>query len=162
MKKYVFLMLAAFAFVTMSQSCKKKVKDDDIQKELMAKVSGMGDMMKGGNVTVKDGVAIITGECKDQECHDKCKKDLEDAKIKGVKELKFECTVAPKIEMPAMPSADDTKITDAIAPMLKDMKGAAVTVASGVATVTGVADVAKRAAVKQALIKAGAKNVEFK
>jgi hyperosmotically inducible periplasmic protein len=161
MKKYFFFMLAAFAFVTLSQSCKKKVKDEDIQKEVMAKLGGMGDMMKGANATVAGGVVTVTGECKDQECHDKCKKDLEDAKIKGVKSIDFKCTIAPP-PPPVMPSGDDAKLTETGNAMLKDMKGAAMTVSGGVVTITGVTDVAKRGMLKQALTKAGAKNVEFK
>jgi hyperosmotically inducible periplasmic protein len=164
MKKFLLFALAGIAFITFAQSCKKKVKDEDIAKEFTTKIGGMGDMMKGGAASVKDGIVTITGECKDQECHDKCKADFAAMKesVKGVKDVKFECTVAPPPPPPAMPTGSDGKITEAVGPMMKDMKGASFTVVNGVATVMGVADVSKRAAIKQAFIKAGAKNVEFK
>jgi hyperosmotically inducible periplasmic protein len=158
MKKYLFIALAAFSFITLSQSCKKKMKDEDIQKSAMEVIGKMTDL-KNGAVTVKDGVATINGDCADQGCMDKCKKAVEDAKIKGVKSIDWQAKIAPP---PSMPTAGDADIQTAVAPLLKDIKGAAVTVANGIATVTGVTDVAKRGAIKQALTKAGAKNVEFK
>lgn len=159
MKKYLFIALAAFSFMTLSQSCKKKPKDEDIQKaaaEVVAKLD-----LKGGSVSVKEGVATVTGECADQACSDKCKKAFEDAKVKGVKSTDWQVKLAPP-PVQNMPAAADDAIKNAVAPLLKDLKGAAVAVANGIATVTGVTDAAKRGAIKQALTTAGAKNVEFK
>jgi hyperosmotically inducible periplasmic protein len=160
MKKYFFFVLAAFALVTVSQSCKKKMKDADIEAAIMAKAKDMPDMA-GLAVTVKEGVATMTGQCKDDACKAGCEKAI--AGMKGVKSVVNSATVMPPPPPPPpMPTGDDAKIMDAAAPMLKDLKGASVSVANGVATVMGVADVAKRAGLKQILTKAGAKNVEFK
>jgi hyperosmotically inducible periplasmic protein len=114
MKKYLFIALAAFTFVTLSQSCKKKMKDADIQTAVSEQLGKMTDM-KGGSVTVKEGVATITGECADQACMDKCKKGLEDAKISGVKSYDFQCKIAPA--MPVVTAGDATLmsgLTDAL------------------------------------------------
>lgn len=158
MKKYFFFMLAAFAFVTLSQSCKKKMKDADIQTAIEAKMKESPDMA-GMTVSVANGVATLSGQCKDDDCKAKCEAAIKD--MKGVKSVINNCTVMPKMETPPPPAGDDAKITEAGNALLKDMKGAAMTVANGIATITGVKDVAKRAMIKEALTKAGAKNVMF-
>jgi hyperosmotically inducible periplasmic protein len=114
MKKYLFIALAAFTFVTISQSCKKKMKDADIQTAVTEQLGKMTDM-KGAAVTVKDGIATVTGECPDQGCMDRCKKALEDAKIKGVKSIDWQCKVAAA--MPVVTAGDATLmsgLTDAL------------------------------------------------
>lgn len=159
MKKYLFIALAAFSFITLSQSCKKKMKDEDIQKAATEKIAGMSDI-KGGAVMVKDGVATLTGECKDEACKAKCGEEI--GKVKGVKSVTNNATITPVAPPAPVPAAGDEAIKTAAAPWLKDNKGAAVEVSNGVATVTGVADAPKRAALKQVLTAAGAKNVVFK
>lgn len=162
MKKYLFIALAAFSFITLSQSCKKKVSDADIKTNVEAKLKEMPDMSGGVMVAdVKDGAVTLSGQCKDEACKAKCGEEA--GKVKGVKSVTNNCTVAPPPPPPApMPSATDAAIQAAGDPLIKDIKGATLTISGGVATVTGVADVAKRGAIKQALTKAGAKNVEFK
>jgi osmotically-inducible protein OsmY len=132
MKKYLFIALAAFTFVTLSQSCKKKMKDADIQTAVSEQLGKMTDM-KGGSVTVKEGVATITGECADQACMDKCKKGLEDAKVKGVKSYDFQCKIAPA--MPVVTAAD-AAITKGL---MDALKGTGVTgsVKDGVVSLMG-------------------------
>jgi hyperosmotically inducible periplasmic protein len=160
MKKYFFLVLAAFALVTMSQSCKKKMKDADIEAAIMAKAKET-PAMAGLAVTVKDGVATMTGQCKDDACKAGCEAAVKD--MKGVKSVVNNATVMPPPPPPpAMPTGDDAKVMDAGNALIKGMTGVSMTVADGIATITGVTDVAKKAMLKQALTKAGAKNVMFK
>lgn len=134
MKKYLFIALAAFSFVTLSQSCKKKMKDEDIQKAAMEVVSKMSDM-KNGSVTVKDGIATITGECADQGCMDKCKKAFEDAKVKGLKSIDWQCKVAAA-PMPVVTAADEA-LNKGLADALKDFGTVKAAVKDGVVTLTG-------------------------
>jgi hyperosmotically inducible periplasmic protein len=133
MKKYLFIALAAFSFVTLSQSCKKKMKDEDIQKSAMEVVSKMSDM-KNGAVSVKDGIATISGECADQGCMDKCKKAFEDAKIKGLKSIDWQCKMAPA--MPVMTAADEV-LTKGLAEALKAYPGITSAVKDGVVSLMG-------------------------
>lgn len=161
MKKYLFIALAAFSFITLSQSCKKKVKDEDIKTAVEAKLKEMPDMSMGVMVAdVKDGAVTLSGQCKDDACKAKCEEAVKG--VKGVKSVTNNCTVAPPMPPAPVPSAADDAIKTAVAPLLKDIKGASLDVKEGVATVTGVSDVSKRGAIKDALTKAGAKNVIFK
>jgi hyperosmotically inducible periplasmic protein len=121
MKKFLFMALAAFTLITLSQSCKKKLTDEGIAKNVTEQLSKMTDM-KGAAVTVKDGVATITGECKDQACSDKCKKGLEDAKVDGVKSVEWKCTLAPPPPV-SMTTTLDAPTMDKVKAGLKDMKG---------------------------------------
>jgi hyperosmotically inducible periplasmic protein len=71
-------------------------------------------------VDVKDGVATITGICKDDACKANCEKMV--ASAKGVKSVVNNCTVAPPVEVPAsiattLDAATQQKVKDG----LKDM-----------------------------------------
>jgi hyperosmotically inducible periplasmic protein len=152
MKKYLLFTLAAFAFLTLSQSCKKKMKDEDIQKSVMAEVAKMSDV-SGGAVTVKDGIATITGVCKDQACSDKCKAALTDLKIKGVKEIKWDCTLAPPPASVAT-AVTDPKVEAAIKAAMKDMPGVTVAFENNKAVFSGTISAKQKTALAQACMAA--------
>jgi hyperosmotically inducible periplasmic protein len=116
MKKLLFTAMAAFMLITLSQSCKKKLSDADITTAAAEAFSKAG---MSTQVTVKDGVATLTGTCKD----DKCKADCETmAKgIKGVTSVVNSCTVTPPpVSLTTtLDAATQQKVKDG----LKDMVG---------------------------------------
>lgn len=101
-----------------------KPKDEDILKAVNEKIAGMTEM-KGMTATVKEGVVTLSGECKDEKCKEDCKKAIEEAKIKGVKEVISNCTIAPP-PAPA-PASLTTTLDEAtmqkVKDGLKDIKG---------------------------------------
>jgi hyperosmotically inducible periplasmic protein len=148
MKKTLKLSLAVVAMLSMLTftACKKKPKPEDIEKAAMAKLAGMGDMMKGGAVSFKDGVLIVSGECKDAKCKDECIAALKAAKIDGVKDVVSNCTIAPVV-----PTLDPMKVTAAnkILAGLKDFPGVSSVMENGVLKLSGTVDKAKAMIVKQ-------------
>ncbi|MDI3322461.1 BON domain-containing protein [Pinibacter soli] len=113
-------------------------KDADVQSAAATALAG-DPTTSALQVSVKDGVATISGECKD----DACKVSSENVVkgIKGVKQVVSNVTVAPPPPPlpPAAPvtiSADDNlskMVTDAI----KDNAGVMASVKDGVVTLTG-------------------------
>ncbi|MEN2401302.1 BON domain-containing protein [Flavobacterium sp. MC2016-06] len=109
-------------------------KDADIQKEITAKVSAF----PGVEVTVKDGVATISGLCKD----DAFKQNAEDIikGIKGVKSVVNNCEIAAP-EPVAAPAPvvinADSVLTTSVNEVVKTYSGVTAAVSNGVVTLTG-------------------------
>jgi hyperosmotically inducible periplasmic protein len=150
MKKLLFMAIAAFTMLTFATSCKKKVSDADVQTAVTAALGKMTEL-KGGAVTVKDGVATVTGECMDQGCSDRCKKALEDLKIDGVKSVDWTCklTPAPASLVTTLSADVQKKVTDG----MKDIKGVVVSFAKGV-VLNGTVSAADNMKIKQMLASA--------
>jgi osmotically-inducible protein OsmY len=81
-------------------------------------------------VSVEKGVATISGECKDDMCKAHCAELI--TKIKGVKSVVNNCTVAP----PVVISADDP-LTKAVTDALTAFPGVSATVKDGIISLTG-------------------------
>ena len=79
------MVLIASLLVLGTTSCKKKLKDADIQTAIETILKADADMA-GTMVMVKDGVATLSGVCKDEACKAKCEEAVK--KIEGVKALK--------------------------------------------------------------------------
>lgn len=111
-------VMVTLAFV----SCKPK--DEDILKAVNEKIAGMTEM-KGMTATVTDGVVTLSGECKDEKCKADCQKAIEDAKIKGVKSVVSNCTIAPVVAPPASVAVSSlaADVQQKIKDGLKDIKG---------------------------------------
>ena len=112
-------------------------KDADIKAELETKLNAEPGMT---NVTadVKDGVATISGECKDQACKDNCEKVAKD--VKGVKSvvsnLMIAAAPAPAPTAPVTVTPDDP-LSGAVADATKDFADVKAAVKEGVVTLTG-------------------------
>lgn len=109
-------------------------KDADIQKEIVSK---MGDM-PGMQVDVKDGVATISGNCKDEACKESCENIAKG--VKGVKSVINICVVEPPPPAPVAAPVEinsDQILNAAVATALKAYKGVSASVSSGVVTLTG-------------------------
>ena len=135
-------------------------KDADIKAELETKLNAEPGMT---NVTadVKDGVATISGECKDQACKDNCEKVAKD--VKGVKSvvsnLMIAAAPAPAPTAPLTVTPDDS-LTSAVTDATKDYPGVKAEVKDGVVTLTGEIKKAKLQKLIEALSSLKPKKIE--
>jgi hyperosmotically inducible periplasmic protein len=145
--KLTKLLMAVAVIATISfTSCKPK--DADIKASIEAAIKADA-MMAGTTVDVKDGVATISGVCKDDACKAMCEKTI--GAIKGVKSVTNNCTVAPP---PPPPPASVTTIVDAkvmqtIKDGLKDIKGVTVDFSGAKPTLVGSVSAANRMKIMQ-------------
>jgi hypothetical protein len=114
-------------------SCKEK--DSDIQASVQSALKDNPDMA-GLSASVQDGVATLTGECKDESIKSSVETIV--GKIKGVKQVVNNCTIAapPPAPAPVVISADEA-LTKAVADATKDYPGVKTAVKDGVITLTG-------------------------
>jgi hyperosmotically inducible periplasmic protein len=117
MKLTKITIAMAFMLSVAFTSCGPKDADikTAVETSLKADASAASTM-----VEVKDGVATITGICKDDACKANCEKLV--ASAKGVKSVVNNCTVAPPVVVPAsvmttLNEATQQKVKDG----LKDM-----------------------------------------
>lgn len=147
-------VIATIAFV----SCKPK--DADIQAKIETALKA-DPMMAGAMVDVKDGVATISGECKDGACKAMCEKTV--AAIKGVKSVVNNCTVTPPPAPPVAPPASMTTALDEATQQkvkdgLKDIKGVTVEFNADKAVLSGEVSKADRMKIMQILASAKVKS----
>lgn len=111
------------------------VKDSTIQQSVDATLKNNADLA-AVSATVKDGVVTLTGESKTDSSKSAVESDL--AKLKGVKQVVNNITVAPPPPPPAPVaiSADD-QLTKMVADVTKDYPGVKAEVKDGVITLTG-------------------------
>lgn len=129
-------LLMAIAIMTTVSFVSCSPKDADIQADIETKLKAMPDMVKGATVEVKDGVATLSGECKDEMCKAACEKTAKE--VKGVKSVvsNFTIAAAPAAVAPVVVTADDP-LTKAVADATKDYPGVTASVKDGVVSVTG-------------------------
>ena len=132
--KFKFITVLSLAFVMLLGACGKG--DADIQKAAQAALTAAN--APGATVTVKDGVATLTGEVADITVKSKAESAV---KVDGVKSVTNDLTLKP-LPTPA-PVADDKMIEGTVNENLKkaSITGITVTVANGVVTLKG--DIAK-------------------
>jgi hyperosmotically inducible periplasmic protein len=151
MKLFKILMAVAIVATVSFTSCKPK--DADIKANI-EEVIKKDAMMSSTTVEVKDGVATITGECKDAECKAMCEKNI--AAVKGVKSVVNNCSVKPVVAPPAsltttLDAATQQKVKDG----LKDMKTVTLAGFSGTgAIINGEVSAAENMKIKQMLASA--------
>lgn len=149
----VIAILATISFV----SCKPK--DADI-KAAVEKALKADPMMSSTTVDVRDGVATISGECKDDACRESCEKTV--AAIKGVKSVVNNCAVAPPPPPPPPPASMITMLDEAtqqkVKDGLKDIKGVTVEFSEDKAVLTGSVTKADRMKIMQMLASAKVKS----
>lgn len=125
----LLLLIGAVALISTSTGCKKKPKDADIKAAIEAALKA-DPSAATTMVEVKEGVATISGECKDDACKASCEKLV--AAVKGVKSVVNNCTVTP----PVVINPDDIlnkSVTDALA----SFPGVTATVKDGVVSLGG-------------------------
>jgi hyperosmotically inducible periplasmic protein len=143
-------VMATLVFV----SCKPK--DADVKTAIEA-VLKADPMMASTTVSVTDGVATLSGECKDAECKAACEKAV--AAVKGVKSVTNNCTIAPP--PPPTPASTDVNVSvDAMVQQkindgLKDIKGATVSFEGKKAVFMGTFTKSQRTTLQQLCGSAG-------
>lgn len=109
-------------------------KDADIQKEIATKMSAL----PGVEVTVKDGVATISGICKDATFKENAETIIKG--VKGVKSVVNNCEIAapePVIETAPVEINSDSVLSNSVNEVVKTYSGVSATVKDGVVTLTG-------------------------
>jgi hyperosmotically inducible protein len=110
-------------------------KDADIQKEIDAKIGAL----PGVEVVVVNGVATISGTCKDAAVKQSAESIV--GGVKGVKSVVNNCEiVAPEpvaTEAAPVEINPDTVLTTSVNEVVKAYSGVSATVADGVVTLTG-------------------------
>ena len=149
-------MGVAVATTLFFASCKPK--DEDIKAKIEAAIKAE-PMLAGAVVDVKDGVATITGEMKDDACKAMCEKTI--GAIKGVEKVVDNCTVTPP-PPPPVPASVTTALDDAtqqkVKDGLKDIKGVTVTFDADKAVLAGEVTKADRMKIMQMLAAAKVKS----
>lgn len=144
-------VMATLAFV----SCKPK--DADVKTAIEA-VLKADPMMTGTTVDVKDGVATLSGECKDDACKAACEKAV--AAVKGVKSVVNNCTIAPP--PPPPPASITTTLDEAtmqkVKDGLKDLQGITLTFEGDKAVLAGEVTKDNRKKIMQMLMAAKVKS----
>jgi len=122
------IALAMFTFCTLLFAC--KADDSKIQEAATAEIAAIDP---GASVTVKDGVATLSGQVKDQATQDALANSVKD--VKGVKSVVNNTTLASS----AVQVNPDDLIRAAIEENFLEagVRGVDFTVAAGVVTLTG-------------------------
>lgn len=131
--KKLLAIVAIAVFAISFTSCKSKVKDEDVKTAVQTVLTANPDYNMLA-VDVKDGVATITGEVKDETTRAGINASLKE--VKGVKEVVNSATVTPPPPPPVVINPDDA-LTTAVKDALKDHTNVTATVADGVVTLTG-------------------------
>lgn len=128
-------VLLATAIVATAGFSSCKPKDADIKSAIEKKISATPEMA-GTVVDVKDGVATLSGTCKDDACKNMCETEVKN--IKGVKSVVNNCTVTPPPPPPAPVVINaDEQLIKAVADAVKDFPTVKTAVKDGIITLTG-------------------------
>ncbi len=132
LSRMLLLLFAIGLFSTTIVGCKNKAKDADIKTAIEAALVD-NPAAEGVIVDVKDGVATISGQLKDQASKDAITTIV--TGVKGVKSVVNNATVAVAPPPPTI-SADDA-LTTAVTDALKAFPGVTATVKDGVISLSG-------------------------
>lgn len=132
LNRWMLLLLAIALIGSTVTGCKSKVKDEDVRTAVQTAFQANPETA-GLMVDVKDGVATVSGEAKDEAAKAKAT-ELATA-VKGVKSVQNNVTVAPP-PAPVEITADDP-LTAAVRDATKDFPTVTATVNDGVIAVTG-------------------------
>ncbi len=129
-------LLMAIAIVTTVSFVSCKPKDDDIKAAIEAKIKADADLAPV-SVDVKDGIATLSGQVKDDAT--KAKVPTLTADVKGVKSTTDNTSVTPPPPPPPAPVAitADDPLTKSVTDATKDYPTVKTTVKDGVIAVTG-------------------------
>ena len=137
MKQKLSRLLLLFGTVALISStipgCKSKVKDADVKTAVETALQANPETA-GLMVDVKDGVATVSGEAKDEAAKTKAT-ELATA-VKGVKSVENNVSIAAPPPPPVEITADDP-LTSAVKDATKDYPTVTATVKDGVISVSG-------------------------
>jgi len=157
MKMTKLLMAIAIAATIGFVSCSPK--DADVKTAVETQLKAKPDMA-GALVEVKDGVATLTGECKDESCKADCEKITQD--VKGVKSVINNLAIMAPPPPPPPPASMTTMLDEAtqqkVKDGLKDINGVTVEFVEDKAVLTGSVTKANRMKIMQMLSAAKVKS----
>ena len=131
MKKYSHRFTIVLIFLlSFCSSCGPKDSKIKADVEASLKSSGMPEI----SATVDKGVVTLSGECKDEAGRSSVESMV--AKVKGVKQVVNNCTVAAPPPAPVVISQDDA-LSKSVTDATKDYPGVNASVKDGVITLTG-------------------------
>jgi osmotically-inducible protein OsmY len=131
MKKYSHALTIVLIFLLpFFSSCGPKDSKIKSDVEASLKNSGMPEI----SATVDKGVVTLSGECKDEAGRSAAESTV--AKVKGVKQVVNNCTVAAPPPAPVVISPDDA-LSKSVTDATKDYPGVTSSVKDGVITLTG-------------------------
>ncbi len=129
-KNYLILFVLSCALFI---GCKPK--DSDVQSQIEKQLQASPET-SGVTVEVKDGVATLSGEVKDQGASEKAGAAAKD--IKGVKNVENNVTVTPPVvETPPVQVNADDALVQGVKDATKDFPTVTANVNDGVVTLTG-------------------------
>lgn len=136
MKKWMLSFAVLLVMAATLPSCKSKPSDADLQKAAAAALSQLSDKGPLPMVSVKDKVATLTGEVKDDAAKASFRSAV--ASVKGITDVSDETTVAlpPPPPAPVEITADDP-LSKAVQAAVKDLPTVKAQVKDGVITLTG-------------------------
>lgn len=133
LNRWLLFLLASALISSAAPGCKSKVKDEDVRTAVQSAFQANPETA-GLMVDVKDGVATVSGEAKDEAAKSKAT-ELATA-VKGVKSVQNNVTIAAPPPPPVQITADDP-LTAAVRDATKDYPTVTATVNDGVISVTG-------------------------
>jgi osmotically-inducible protein OsmY len=155
MKFTKILMGLAIAVSVGMVSCKPK--DADVKAAIETSVSSVAASVNGAAFDVKDGVATITGEAKDEAS--KAALATAVAAVKGVKSVVNNITIAaPPPPAPEAAASVDAATQQKVKDGLKDIQGVTVEFMGDKACLSGAISTKDRMKVMQMLAAAGVKS----
>jgi hyperosmotically inducible protein len=138
MKQKISRLLLLFAIVALISSittgCKSKVKDADVKTAVEAALRANPETA-GLMVDVKDGVATVSGEAKDEAA--KAKATELAREVKGVKSVENNVAIAAAPPPAPVEITADDALTTAVKDATKDYPTVTATVKDGVISVSG-------------------------
>ena len=134
MKNHFSLLALILSFIIPSilvSSCKEKDSKIQAAVESSLKENNMPEI----SASVKNGVVTLTGECKDEAGRSSVESIV--AKVKGVKQVINNCTVAQVVSPAPVVITPDDALTRAVTDATKDYPTVKAAVKDGVITLTG-------------------------
>lgn len=136
MKKFSFFVFLLTFFVSIMNltSCKSKQNDAVIKRAIENSLKA-DSLASDKSVLFENGIATITGDCKDEICISHCAKIV--ASISGVKKVMNNCTITKKEIVATTP---DNVLIDALNNALKSNPGVSGYVTHGKYVISGKID----------------------
>lgn len=129
--KYFTMRLLFVCLMVLTLACKQGPSDSQIQQEATNKISASAP---GVSVTVKDGVATLTGSCPDESCRNVSESAAKG--IKGVKQVINNITVNPPVSQ-QVEITPDARLKSSVDSLVSSYKSVKAEVDNGTVTLTG-------------------------
>ncbi len=132
--KALLLFPAVVLFSFFMTGCKSKVKDADVETSVNSELRNNPEF-SAVTVSVKDGVATLSGEVKDEATKSAAASEAKG--VKGVSSVNNNISIATVSTAPSVEITADDPLTALAKDAVKDNPGVVATVNDGVVTLTG-------------------------